>query len=398
MGWAESYKFTLSVFDGGIADHGCSHRMLYKPSGYTACMIAPHSPKPLLQVENLYTHFPVKQGLLRHTVGQVRAVDGVSFQVGRGETLGLVGESGCGKSTVARTILRLIPATSGGVFFDGQDVFAANRSRLKGLRRQMQIVFQDPVGSLNPRMTVGRIIGEPIVVHRLARGAEVGDRVASLLKRVGLSADYASRYPHEFSGGQRQRIGIARALALEPRLIICDEPVSALDVSIQSQILNLLSDLKDEMGLSYLFIAHNLAVVEHFCDRVAVMYLGRIVETAGRDALYQSPQHPYTQALLSAAPRPNPDHSTKRVVLPGEVPSPIAPPAGCAFHPRCGLSREHASAAAVGAAGTQRATRVLVQGKRVDVMRQCVTETPSLEPREDHPDHCVACWFDTEKR
>lgn len=278
---------------------------------------------PLVEVRDLKTYFPVKRGLMRRTVGQVRAVDGVSFTIGERETLGLVGESGCGKSTVGRTILRLIPATSGEMRFEGEDVFAADRRRMKQLRRQMQIIFQDPVGSLNPRMTVGRIIGEPMQVHRLAKGSELEDRVATLLKKVGLAPDHAARYPHEFSGGQRQRIGIARALALEPRFIVCDEPVSALDVSIQSQILNLLNDLQDEFGLSYLFIAHNLAVVEHFCDRVAVMYLGRIVEMADRDTLYENPQHPYTKALLSAAPTPDPQRKRQRIILDGDVPSPI---------------------------------------------------------------------------
>lgn len=278
---------------------------------------------PLLEVENLKTYFPVHRGLLRRHVGDVQAVDGVSFEIAKQQTLGLVGESGCGKTTVGRTILRLIPATSGSVRFNGEDVFAANRSRMKQLRQEMQIIFQDPVGSLNPRMSVGRIIGEPIQVHKLATGSELHDRVAFLLKRVGLLPEHAERYPHEFSGGQRQRIGIARALALEPKFIVCDEPVSALDVSIQSQILNLLDDLQDEFGLSYLFIAHNLAVVEHFCDRVAVMYLGRIVEMADRDTLYDNPLHPYTKALLSAAPTPNPRRKKQRIMLLGDVPSPI---------------------------------------------------------------------------
>ncbi len=231
----------------------------------------------MVDVRDLKTYFPVKRGLLKHTVGHVKAVDGVSFQIGRGETLGLVGESGCGKSTVGRSILRLIEATAGSVSFDGVDVFSADRSVLRTMRRQMQIIFQDPVGSLNPRMTIGRIIAEPIAVHRLVRRAQIHEQVALLLKRVGLLPQHAGRYPHEFSGGQRQRIGIARALALEPKFIVCDEPVSALDVSIQSQILNLLAQLQQDLGLSYLFIAHNLAVVEHFCDRVAVMYLGRLV-------------------------------------------------------------------------------------------------------------------------
>jgi peptide/nickel transport system ATP-binding protein len=283
----------------------------------------PADAQPLLSVKNLKTYFPVKRGLMRRLVGHVRAVDDVSFDIGKRETLGLVGESGCGKSTVGRTILRLIPATEGSIRFEGQDVLAKSPGEMKKLRQRMQIIFQDPVGSLNPRMTVGRIIGEPIVVHKLAKGSELRDRVATLLNKVGLEPDHAFRYPHEFSGGQRQRIGIARALALEPKFVVCDEPVSALDVSIQSQILNLLADLQDEFGLSYLFIAHNLAVVEHFCDRVAVMYLGRIVELADRDTLYRNPLHPYTRALLSAAPNPDPSGKKQRIMLEGDVPSPI---------------------------------------------------------------------------
>jgi ABC-type oligopeptide transport system ATPase subunit len=279
--------------------------------------------QPILSVKDLKTYFPVKRGLMRKTVGHVRAVDGVSFDIGQRETLGLVGESGCGKSTVGRTILRLIPATEGSIYFQGKDVLAKSAGEMKALRQEMQIIFQDPVGSLNPRMTVGKIIGEPIVVHGIAKGQELRDRVATLLKKVGLEPDHAFRYPHEFSGGQRQRIGIARALALEPKFVVCDEPVSALDVSIQSQILNLLADLQDEFGLSYLFIAHNLAVVEHFCDRVAVMYLGRIVELADRETLYRNPLHPYTRALLSAAPNPDPTGKKQRIMLEGDVPSPI---------------------------------------------------------------------------
>ncbi len=278
---------------------------------------------PLLSVRDLVTHFPVKRGLLKREVGVVKAVDGVSFDIFPGETLGLVGESGCGKSTVGRSILRLVPTTSGSVHYGGEDVLAASSGRMRALRREMQIIFQDPVGSLNPRMTVGNIIGEPLVVHKLATGSELRDRVATLLTKVGLLPEHAQRYPHEFSGGQRQRIGIARALALNPKFIVCDEPVSALDVSIQGQVLNLLNDLQDELGLSYLFIAHNLAVVEHFCDRIAVMYLGRIVELADRDTLYRNPLHPYTKALLSAAPMPEPSAQRRRIMLLGDVPSPI---------------------------------------------------------------------------
>ena len=332
---------------------------------------------PLLRVEGLKTYFPVKRGLLRSTVGHVRAVDDVSFTVGRGETLGLVGESGCGKSTVGRTILRLIPATAGSVHFDGRDVFAADRAEMKQLRRQMQIIFQDPVGSLNPRMTIGRIIGEPIAVHGMAKGSELDGRVESLLRRVGLEPEHARRYPHEFSGGQRQRIGIARALALEPRFIVCDEPVSALDVSIQSQVLNLLADLKDEFGLSYLFIAHNLAVVEHFCDRVAVMYLGRIVELADRDTLYRNPLHPYTRALLSAAPTPDPKAKRRRIMLLGDVPSPIAY-----------LKDDGKLAADV---SEEDAERDALREEGVEyVRRRDLLDRPPLQPVDGEPGHYVS--------
>jgi oligopeptide/dipeptide ABC transporter ATP-binding protein len=287
----------------------------------------------LLQVDNLKTHFPARGGQV------VKAVDGVSLSLSRGETLGLVGESGCGKSTLGRTILRLVPATSGKVYFEGRDVLALRAAEMRGLRRRMQIVFQDPVGSLNPRMRVETIVGEALSVHGLvATARQRRERVTELLQRVGLPAEALNRYPHEFSGGQRQRIGIARALALEPEFIVCDEPVSALDVSIQSQILNLLADLQEEFGLSYLFIAHDLAVVRHFCDRIAVMYLGKIVEQAPTDELFANPRHPYTQALLAAAPRPEPPRAGETAELPvltGEVPSPLNPPSGCAFHPRC---------------------------------------------------------------
>ncbi len=357
--------------------------------------------RPLLEVTDLKTHFLVKAGVLKRTVGALKAVDGVSFTVHDGETLGLVGESGCGKTTVGRTLLRLIDATAGSVTFhekttDAQgnsivtprQVFDLPRGELKRMRRKMQIIFQDPVGSLNPRMTVGRIIGEPMQVHGLARGAELHDRVGRLLDRVGLSSEYANRYPHEFSGGQRQRIGIARALGLEPDFIVCDEPVSALDVSIQSQILNLLDDLQDEFGLSYLFIAHNLAVVEHFSDRVAVMYLGRIVEVARRRELYERPMHPYTLALLSAVPEAKPVRDKRRIVLEGEVPSPMDPPAGCHFHPRCRLARELA------AAGEGKTTRVTVNGEPVRIMARCATERPELRrPDEAGEDHSTACHY-----
>ena len=297
---------------------------------------------PLLEVRDLRTHFPIKKGVLARTVGHVKAVDGVSFDVMPGKTLGLVGESGCGKTTVGRTILRLIPATSGTVRYKGEDFFAYRGEELRRLRRQMQIVFQDPVSSLNPRMTVGNIVGEPIEVHGIAKGKERADMVAGLLQRCGLDPSYAQRYPHEFSGGQRQRIGIARALALSPDFIVCDEPVSALDVSIQSQILNLLDDLQRERKIAYLFVAHNLAVVEHFSDEVAVMYLGRIVEKASSRELYANPKHPYTMALLSAVPEVNPRPKRQRIVLKGEVPSPSNPPTGCPFHPRCPLTRQAA--------------------------------------------------------
>ncbi len=344
--------------------------------------------KPLLTVRGLKTYFPIKRGLMKKTVGFVRAVDEIDFQIFPRQTLGLVGESGCGKTTAGRTLLRLIPATAGQVTFDGIDVFNADRSTLQKLRRGMQIIFQDPVGSLNPRMTVGRIVGEPIVVHGLAKGSALTDRVAELLRRVGLSPDYASRYPHEFSGGQRQRIGIARALGLQPKFIVCDEPVSALDVSIQSQILNLLNDLQDEFGLSYLFIAHNLAVVEHFSDRVAVMYLGRIVETADRDDLYRNARHPYTRALLSAVPEPVPNPDKKRIVLEGEVPSPSNPPTGCHFHPRCNLARSLAAAS-----DASQTVEVSVLGRPVRLMRTCVEKRPELQAVDGADDHCAACHF-----
>jgi oligopeptide/dipeptide ABC transporter ATP-binding protein len=343
---------------------------------------------PLLEVRDLRTWFPIRRGVLSRVVGQIKAVDGVSFDVRAGKTLGLVGESGCGKTTVGRTILRLVPATSGSVRYKGQDFFAYRGEALRRLRRQMQIVFQDPVSSLNPRMTVGNIIGEPIEVHGIARGNEKLERVAALLQRVGLDPTFASRYPHEFSGGQRQRIGIARALSLSPDFIVCDEPVSALDVSIQSQILNLLDDLQQELKIAYLFIAHNLAVVEHFSDEVAVMYLGRLVEKASSRELYSNPKHPYTVSLLSAVPQPDPRPRKKRIVLPGEVPSPSNPPTGCPFHPRCALARQLAAAASANE------TVEIPSGEgTARVMRRCVEQAPPLEPKSGEPDHTAACWF-----
>jgi len=289
----------------------------------------------LLSVRDLVKHFPITRGVFGRTVGAVRAVDGISFDVKRGETLGLVGESGCGKTTTGRAILRLIEPTAGSVTFDGINVLALDANQLRALRRQMQIVFQDPFSSLNPRMTVGAIIREGLIIHRIAEGAVAEGRVRQLLEEVGLRPEYSKRYPHEFSGGQRQRIGIARALAVEPRFIVCDEPVSALDVSVQAQVINLLQDLQRDRGLTYLFIAHDLSVVEHVATRVAVMYLGHIVELASADDLYAEPLMPYTQALLSAVPIPDPRKRKTRIVLTGDVPSPADPPSGCPFHPRC---------------------------------------------------------------
>jgi len=324
---------------------------------------------PLAEVRDLRKYFPVGRGW--GGKDYVRAVDGVSFAIPRGTTLALVGESGSGKTTVGRTMLRLIPATGGQVFFDDDEILSLPGRAMRSLRRRMQMIFQDPVGSLNPRMTVGGIVSEPIKVHGLCdTRKQRRQRVTELLQRVGLEPAHARRYPHEFSGGQRQRIGIARALASQPDFIVCDEPVSALDVSIQSQILNLLSDLQDEFALTYLFIAHNLAVVEHFATTVAVMYMGRIVELADRDELYANPLHPYTESLFSAVPRPVPKREVQRIRLEGETPSAINPPSGCPFHPRCRLTRQSGG-------GTP--------------ARECVEEEPALTPLADNPNHCHAC-------
>ncbi|MGQ0571755.1 MAG: ABC transporter ATP-binding protein [Armatimonadota bacterium] len=295
----------------------------------------------ILEVKTLRKYFPITKGFIfQREVGAVKAVDDVSFFIRKGETLGLVGESGCGKTTTGRVILRLMEPTAGEAYFEGRNIFTLKKEELRLMRRNMQIIFQDPYSSLNPRMTVGDIIGEPLEIHKLARGKEKVRRVQELLEVVGLSPYHANRYPHEFSGGQRQRIGIARALAVNPKLIICDEPVSALDVSIQAQVLNLLEELQKEFGLTYLFIAHDLSVVKHISDRIAVMYLGRIVEVAPTEELFSNPQHPYTEALLSAVPIPNPGMRRERIILPGDVPSPINPPKGCRFHTRCLYAQE----------------------------------------------------------
>ncbi len=319
-------------------------------------------PEVLLSVRDLTKHFPITGGLFSRTVGHVKAVDGVSFDVKRGETLGLVGESGCGKTTTGRAVLRLIEPTSGQVIFEGKDIVKASKAELRGLRREMQIVFQDPFGSLNPRMSVGEIIEEPLIIHHMGTNQERQKRVRELLEVVGLAAYHIRRYPHEFSGGQRQRIGIARALALNPKLVVADEPVSALDVSIQSQILNLMEDLQREFGLTYLFIAHGLNVIRHISDRVGVMYLGVMMETADADEIYKHPLHPYTEALFSAIPIPNPTVKRERIILQGDVPSPVNPPSGCRFHTRCPIAQE-----------------------------QCKVERPVL--KESAPGHWVACHF-----
>jgi oligopeptide transport system ATP-binding protein len=319
----------------------------------------------LVQVKDLVKHFPITQGIIvQRQVGAVRAVDGVSFDIHKGETLGLVGESGCGKSTTGRTVLQLYRPTSGEVEFDGVNLVEAKGSALRRMRRKMQMIFQDPYASLNPRMTVGEIVGEPLIVHHVAGGKDVTARVDQLLSLVGLSPSYANRFPHEFSGGQRQRIGVARALALQPDFIVCDEPISALDVSIQAQVVNLLEELQEQFNLTYLFIAHDLSMVRHISDRVAVMYLGVIVELATRDEIYLRPLHPYTQALLSAVPIPDPfaESERKRIILEGDVPSPINPPSGCRFRTRCPLAKP-----------------------------VCAEDRPAW--RELRPGHFVACHF-----
>jgi peptide/nickel transport system ATP-binding protein len=331
----------------------------------------------LLAVENLTKHFPVTQGIVfQREIARVHAVEDVSFTVNPGETLGLVGESGCGKTTTARLVTKLIEPTSGKIWFGGEDITKFSRKKMLPLRRQMQIIFQDPYSSLNPRQTVGQIIGAPYRIHKTE--GDTKKRVQELMDRVGLNPEHFNRYPHEFSGGQRQRIGVARALALRPKVIVCDEPVSALDVSIQAQILNLLEDLQDEFKLTYVFISHDLGVVRHVSDRIAVMYLGRIVEVAPADEIYRNPKHPYTAALLSAVPKGHREeaHITKRIVLEGDVPSPVDPPPGCPFHPRCPKARS-------------------VSGRRDEVPENCRTEMPPLA--EVDRSHAAACWYPLER-
>ncbi|MDQ3867494.1 MAG: ATP-binding cassette domain-containing protein [Actinomycetota bacterium] len=329
--------------------------------------------EPLLQVENLSKHFPITRGILfRREVGRVRAVEEVTFEIRRGETLGLVGESGCGKSTTARLILRLLDSTAGRIVFDGRDITRLGGRDMRPLRREMQMIFQDPYSSLNPRQTVGQIIGTPFSIHKT--GGDTRRRVQELMSRVGLNPEHYNRYPHEFSGGQRQRIGVARALALSPKLIVCDEPVSALDVSIQAQILNLLESLQDDYNLTYLFISHDLGVVRHICDRIAVMYLGHLVELAAADDVYLDPKMPYTASLLSAVPKGHAGDGRvrERIILTGDVPSPVDPPSGCVFHPRCPKARE-------------------VAGRPDEVPENCRTEMPPLGEVESA--HLAACWY-----